>query len=136
VKLNRLSAGHYLATVRGDTYQVWQDEKSWRVQHADTGKDVNKPQKTKKAAVELLERIERSGRITVKELKIPRRPEITPGTELHVEGLHGRVTFLGYTKVTNGTAKDYVEVLVAGGRSRLVDPSKITKVHRTKKPVR
>lgn len=80
-------------------------------------------------------------RVTHEELHIPHRSTIERGTELTlhtgaVRGIRGRVTFLRYVEVTNGTARSYAEVMVKGGRSRLIDPAAIKQVHRIKKTVR
>lgn len=88
--------------------------------------------KTKKELISRLEVLLRrpQDRTVSDTLKLFRRSEIKQHTQLTVEGIRGKCSFIAYTRKDDGS--EWIDILIPNGNSRTVRPDRIKTVHRTK----
>lgn len=131
----RDEAGTYSTVIHGHRYHVnyRQDTRKWYLYSYTAERGIGVFD-TKKAATTFLDVHARltKDRTTEKSLKLERRsPKIGIGTELSIEGIRGRCTFVQYTRHASGA--EWIDVLTSRGFSRTIDPAKIKTVHRKRK---
>lgn len=134
LKITRVDAGEYSTEIHDRPVEIWKSsmDQSWVAFWSGETAPAIARGRSKREVVSRLEILARQpqDREVSETLKLFRRSKIEKHTQLTVEGIPGKCSFISYTRKDDGS--EWIDVITSKLQSRTVRPDRIKTVHRKK----